>query len=86
MEKIDPNQRSNSESIAIVTQINKIKDELKKADPVKHEELHLILKCECGKTMDISSDLQEKLDAEEDISNFIPKCECGKAFHISVTN
>lgn len=86
MEKIDPNQRSNSESIAIVTQINKIKDELKKADPVKHEELHLILKCECGKTMDIPSDLQEKLDAEEDISNFIPKCECGKAFHISVTN
>ena len=86
MDRIDLNQRSTSESIAILTQIKKIKDELKKADPVKHEELHIVLKCECGNTMEIPSDLQEKLDAEEDIINFIPTCECGKAFHISVTN
>ena len=86
LEKIDPNLRSNPESIAILAQMRKIRDELKKADPIKHEELHLILKCECGKTMEIPPDLQMKLDAEEDITGIIPNCDCGKAYLISVTN
>ncbi len=86
LEMIDPSLRAKPESLSIVSQITKIKNELKKADPVKHEKLNLILKCECGNTAEIHPELQAKLDNDEDISSSIPSCECGKSYHISVTH
>ena len=64
-----------------------VKSGLASAEKVEHEKLTSVLKCTaCGNTDTIPTDLQSKMDADEDLGA-LPACSaCGGATGISITS